>query len=270
MNWKIKDRELTIGRMPLVMGILNVTPDSFSDGGKFDSYDKAMKQAEKLISEGASIIDVGGESTRPGATEVSADEEIARVVPVIEGIVKNFDVAISVDTYKAETSEASLRSGAHIINDVYGFLREPEIAPIVASYKAGAVVMSNATMRQDPNEDIMTFTDNYLKRSLDLCKEAGISDEYILVDPGVGFGTTREEDTRLIREFSYGDNTLLGVSRKRIIAHLLDRETTAGERASGSVGIALFGAMKGAKVLRVHDVRETYDALLTFTAMLEG
>ena len=264
-----RDKRLQIKDMPLVMGILNVTPDSFSDGGKYVMTDKALFHAEEMIRSGASIIDIGGESTRPGAEYVNEDEEMARVIPIVERISREFDVVISVDTYKSSTAEESLKAGCHIINDVYGFLKDPKMAEVVRRYDAGCVLMSNALLRTS-DEDIMDYTDSYLKRSLDVAKTHDISKDRILLDPGVGFGTTREEDLRLLREFDYGDNCLIGVSRKRIVAHLLNRETQAFERAFGSVGLALFAASKGAAVVRVHDVRETYDALLTYTSAERG
>ena len=267
--WKIRGLDLTLTKMPLIMGILNVTPDSFSDGGKFDSYDKAMKHAEEMISQGADIIDVGGESTRPGAAKVSEEEELERVVPIVQGLTKNFDTVISVDTYKSKVAEETLKAGAHIINDIYGFLKDERMTSVAKELDAGIVLMANAELRTD-DSDIITYAEAHLKKSLELCHDAGITDDHILIDPGVGFHTTREEDLKLIRDFKYGDNTLLGVSRKRIVAHLLDRETNATERCAGSVGLALAGAAKGARVLRVHDVLETRDALMTYAAAMFG
>lgn len=267
--WKLRGKDLKLTKSPLIMGILNVTPDSFSDGGKFDSYDKAMKHAEEMIRQGAVIIDIGGESTRPGAAKVGEAEELERVVPIVEGIVKNFDTVISVDTYKSKVAEETLKAGAHIINDIYGFLKDENMAAVAKQYEAGIVLMANAELRTD-GSDIITYAEAHLKRSLELCHNVGITDDHILIDPGVGFHTTREEDLKLIRDFNYGDNTLLGVSRKRIVAHLLDRETEASERAAGSVGLALAGAAKGARVIRVHDVLETRDALKTYAAVMFG
>lgn len=267
--WKLRGKDLKLTKSPLIMGILNVTPDSFSDGGKFDSYDKAMKHAEEMISRGAAIIDIGGESTRPGAAKIGEAEELERVVPIVEGIVKNFDTVISVDTYKSKVAEETLKAGAHIINDIYGFLKDENMAAVAKQYEAGIVLMANAELRTD-GSDIITYAEAHLKRSLELCHNVGITDDHILIDPGVGFHTTREEDLKLIRDFKYGDNTLLGVSRKRIVAHLLDRETEASERAAGSVGLALAGAAKGARVIRVHDVLETRDALKTYAAVMFG
>ena len=243
-----RDKELQIKDMPLVMGILNVTPDSFSDGGSYVMIDKALFHVEEMVRSGASIIDIGGESTRPGAEYVDEDEEMARVIPVIEKVSREFDVVISVDTYKASTAEESLKAGCHIINDVYGFLKEGKMAEVVRRYDAGCVLMANATLRTS-DEDIIDYANTYLKRSLDVAKAHDISKDKILLDPGIGFGTTREEDLRLLREFDYGDNCLIGVSRKRIVAHLLDRETKACERASGSVGLALYAARRGAAVI---------------------
>ena len=266
--WKVKDGEIDLDGLPIVMGILNVTPDSFSDGGKYIRPDQAFKQAEKMVEDGAQIIDVGGESTRPGAEEVSAEEEIHRIVPVIERIAKNLDVKISVDTYKAKTADAALKAGAHIVNDVYGFQYDPDIARVTSMHKAGAVLMSNALMRKAG--DIIKFKNQFLNKSIAIAHRNGIKNEQIVLDPGVGFGTTRNEDIRLINDIDAYRRILLGVSRKRIVDHLLGGETEPIDRVYGSVGLALAGAMRGAKILRVHDVKETYEALKTFEAVKEA
>ena len=266
-KWKIRGGYLDLSNGPLVMGILNVTPDSFSDGGDHNDILSALRKTEEMVNDGAVIIDVGGESTRPGADFVSSEEEIARVVPVIEKIVSNFDVKISVDTYKADTAREALKAGAHIINDVYGFQKETEIANYVKEYEAGAVLMANATLNN--GADILTFKDDFLTTSLEIAHQAGITDDMILLDPGVGFGTDRDEDLKLMRALGKEDNILLGVSRKRIVDHLLGGGTLPKQRAAGSVGLALAAAAKGVKVIRVHDVKETVDALKTYKAVME-
>lgn len=265
--WKIKDRVIDLDKAPYVMGILNVTPDSFSDGGKYNSVDKAVIRAEQMIKEGAFIIDVGGESTRPGFTQISDEEEISRITPVIEKISQTFDVAISVDTYKSAVARAALKAGAHIVNDIHGFRYDPAIANVVKEYEAGAVLMANFSDK-DENVDVLQYEAKCYEKSLEIAKNAGIIDDQILLDPGIGFGTTRDEDMRLLQALKEKDRILLGVSRKRIVAALLDRETKADERAAGSVGIALAGISNGVKVVRVHDVKETVDAVKTFTKVL--
>lgn len=265
-TWKIRDGYLDLTGLPIVMGILNVTPDSFSDGGDHNDLSSALKWTEKMVNEGAGIMDVGGESTRPGSTEITADEEISRVAPVIERIASEFDVKISVDTYRAATAEEALKAGAHIVNDVWGFRREPEIAKITKKYEAGAVLMSNAFGYE--YDDILKYKDDCYQRSLKIAHDAGIEDEQILLDPGVGFGTGRDDDLRLMKELDKYDNILLGVSRKRIVDHLLGGGTMPKERTAGSVGLALAGAAKGVKVFRVHDVKETMDALKAYEAVM--
>ena len=266
-KWKVRNGLIDLSNGPLVMGILNVTPDSFSDGGDHNELDAALKTAEKMVRDGSVIIDVGGESTRPGADIVSEQEEIERVVPVIEGIASNLEVWISVDTYKAATAREALKAGAHIVNDVFGFQKETDIATAVKDYEAGAVLMANATMNN--GADILKFKDDFLSTSLEIAHQAGITDDMILLDPGVGFGTDRDEDLKLMRALGNEDNILLGVSRKRIVDHLLGGGTLPKERAAGSVGIALAAAAKGVKVVRVHDVRQTVDALKTYKAVME-
>ena len=269
-TWKIKDRKLEIFDIPLIMGILNVTPDSFSDGGSYIDPDKAMEQVRNMMDDGVDIIDVGGESTRPGAVEVSADEELSRVIPIIKRISENYDIPISVDTYKASVARESMEAGAHIINDVYGFMYDPDMARVASETSAGVVLMSNATMREDQSEDIIRYTKRFFKSSYAMAHEYGIKEESILFDPGVGFGTTRDEDLTLLRNLQISKRMLLGVSRKRVVSYLLGGRDDAKERDAGSAGIALAGAMSGIKVIRVHNVRETRDVFDTFFKIAEG
>lgn len=265
--WKFKDRSLDLDKGPYVMGILNVTPDSFSDGGKFNNVDSALFHAEQMIKDGAKIIDVGGESTRPGFTQISDEEEISRITPVITKIAEQFDVVISVDTYKSAVAEAALIAGAHIVNDIHGFRYDPKIAAVTAKYGAGAVLMANFSDKPE-GVNALFYEKKCFDTSLSLMKDNGIDIDYVLLDPGIGFGTTREEDIALIRSMEISNRMLLGASRKRIVAALLSRETVAAERIAGSVGIALAGVSLGAKVVRVHDVKETVDALNVYTGIL--
>lgn len=265
--WKIRRKEINLDDGPIVMGILNVTPDSFSDGGKFNSLDAAIAHAQQMVDSGAKIIDVGGESTRPGYTMISDEEEIERVSPVIEAIAARIDVAISIDTYKSKVAEAALKSGADIVNDVHGFRYDPKIAEVTSRYNAGAVLMANFSEKK-PEEDVISYKNDCYRKSLEIADANGITMDQILMDPGIGFGTSRDEDICLIRDIRKEDRILLGASRKRIVAALLDRETKAFERANGSVGVALAGVAMGARIVRVHDVAETYDALLTYSKLM--
>ncbi len=271
---KCRDRELTFGKRTLCMGILNVTPDSFSDGGVNFTYDKAMASVEEMVKFGADVIDVGGESTRPGFTQISDEEEISRITPVIEAIKANFDVAISVDTYKSKVAEGALLSGAHIINDITGFLYDSDMAQVVKKYDAGGVLMFNKrTNGEESDSNIVFRAVDELSMSLKIAKEAGIEDDRIILDPGIGFGTTREEDKMLIgnlRLITMGDRypVLLALSRKRVVADLLGRETVANERDAGSIGLGLSGVINGAGMLRVHNVKDTVDALKCFDAIV--
>lgn len=267
-KWKIRDRYIDLCGPMKIMGILNITPDSFSDGGDYNTVEGALERARMMIENGASILDIGGESTRPGSDPVSEEEEIRRVVPVIRAIRSESDIPISVDTYREATARAALEAGADIVNDVRGFRKEPKIADVVNEFGAGCVLMSNACGIE--HENIRDLRDRCYERSLEIARKAGVKDEQILLDPGVGFGTTRTEDIELMKDLEKFSNILLGVSRKRIVDHLLGGDTKPKERVEGSVGLALAGAVKGVKVIRVHDVKETADALKTFEAVMKG
>ena len=265
--------------MPLVMGILNVTPDSFSDGGEYLSVDDALRRAETMIAEGADIIDIGGESTRPGGKQTLADEEIRRVVPVIETIVKRFDTPISIDTTKSVVARQAIEAGAEIINDISGLRFDEDIAKIAAASNAGLILMhsrgSFETMhKQEAVEDIVSVVIAGLRRSVDLAKTFGVRDEQIAVDIGIGFGKTFEQNLELlakldkiVAEFkSYP--SLVGTSRKSFIGKILG-DVPPAERLGGSLATALIAVRNGAKILRVHDVRETIDALKVFNRIAE-
>jgi dihydropteroate synthase len=260
-----------LGVKTLVMGILNVTPDSFSDGGLFAAVDAAVAHAGELVAEGADIIDIGGESTRPGATEVAEAEEIRRVVPVIERIAAAHAVPISIDTYKAGTADAALRAGARIVNDVWGLQREPEIARVAAAHGAPVIVMHNR--RQiDETVDIIADMKGYFARSIEIAHAAGIADRDIILDPGVGFGKTFEQNLAAIARLpeikALGYRVLMGTSRKSLIGILNDAKSPAsrihGTVASNSVAILL-----GADIVRVHDVRAHIDAARVVEAIKE-
>lgn len=252
-----------------MMGILNVTPDSFSDGGKFDSVDAALKHTEEMIRDGASVIDIGGESTRPGFQPVSAEEELQRVIPVIERIRKEFDIPISVDTTKSEVAKAALKAGCEIINDINGLKGDPGIALQIARFNAFVVLMHNKD-----NTDYMDFIPDIKKDLLASCEKAenaGIPKDRIILDPGVGFGKTREQNLQVINrleEFkTLGYPVLLGTSRKSVIGLTLD--LPAEERLEGTLATTVFAVMKGAAFVRVHDVKENIRTIRMTEAILQ-
>ncbi len=278
--WRTSKRELEYCDSPLVMAILNVTPDSFSDGGECLSVDDAIRKAEKMVAEGADIIDVGGESTRPGSGRVEADEEIRRVVHVIEAISKRFDTPISIDTIKSEVARVAVDAGAEIINDIFGLRFDERIAEVAAATGAGLVLMhSRGTFEtlhsQPPVDDIMTEVKIGLHRSIVTAKGYGVKDEQIALDIGLGFGKTQEQNLELlakldiiISEFKLYP-MLVGASRKSFIGRVLDG-VSPKERLGGSVAAALAAVGNGAKIVRVHDVRETRDAMNVFEAINKG
>ncbi len=248
-----------------IMGILNVTPDSFSDGGLFFSVEAAVAHAEKMVASGADIIDVGGESTRPGHTPVPADEEIRRIVPVIQALKKHLHVPVSIDTWKSSVASAAVEAGASIINDVWGCRKDPDIARVAADTGAGLIMMFNAF---DPllarrSGDIVTDAVEYLKESIRIARAAGVQDDQIMTDPGIGFGVSTEESLALIRSLpelrELGFPVLLGPSRKRFIGAVLDEPVE--NRLVGTIAACCVGACLGANVVRVHDVEEIAAAM---------
>ena len=275
--WRTSKRELDYSERPLVMGILNVTPDSFSDGGEFLSVDAAIKQAEKLIRDGADIIDIGGESTRPGSKTVSIKDEIARVVRVIEAITKRFETPISVDTTKSEVAERAIDAGAEIINDISGLKWDIRIADVAARTGAGLVIMhsrgSFGTMHlEQPVDDILSEVNSELHRAIGLAKAHGVSDEQIALDIGIGFSKTQDQNLELLAKLDKivvafkGFPMMVGTSRKSFIGKILD-DVPPAERLSGSLATAIYSVIKGAKIIRVHDVRETVDAIKVICAI---
>ncbi|WP_036790788.1 dihydropteroate synthase [Pleomorphomonas koreensis] len=252
-----------LGRRTLVMGILNVTPDSFSDGGRFATLEAALAQARRLTNEGADILDVGGESTRPGATEVSEDEEIARVLPVIERLAGGDFPPVSIDTYKAGTAEAALQAGAAIVNDVWGLQREPDIARVAAAHGAAVVVMHNRA-DVDPAIDIVEDMKRFFGRSIDIARTAGIADDHIVLDPGVGFGKSFEQNLQAVARVgelkALGYPLLMGTSRKRLIGALIGADRPVAERLHGTIASNVAAILCGADIVRVHDVAAHRDA----------
>lgn len=269
--WKLAHgRQLELGAKALLMGILNVTPDSFSDGGEFDVPDRALAHAANMVAEGAAIVDVGGESTRPGAEAVSAEEEQSRILPVIAALASEGKVLISVDTYRAETARLAVHAGAHIVNDVYGLQREPGIARVAAETGAGLAIMHTGRDREklaDVIEDQFLF----LYRSLEIAREAGVKDDQIILDPGFGFAKDKEENLQLIARFEelrpLGFPWLVGTSRKRMIGHLAGDDRAARDVGTAATSVML--RMKGADIFRVHNVSVNRDALAFADAVLE-
>lgn len=254
-------------RTPQIMGILNMTPDSFSDGGKFNHLDKAMKKVESMILSGATIIDVGGESTRPGAQDVSINDEIARVIPLVCAIKKHFDVWVSLDTSKAAVMQEGIINGVDIINDIRA-LREPGTLDVVAASNLPVCLMhmqgQPRTMQQNPiYDDVLQDVCDFLEKRIDVCEKAGVAKKNIILDPGFGFGKSVEHNYHLLANLEkfhqYGLPILAGMSRKSMISKLLKK--TPAESVVGSVVCATIAAQKGAQIIRVHDVAETQDAM---------
>ena len=265
---KIGNREFQTKGHTYVMGILNVTPDSFSDGGKWNDRDRALKHVEEMIAEGMDIVDIGGESTRLGYTLLSDEEEIARVVPMIEAVKANFDIPISLDTYKSGVAEAGIRAGADLINDIWGLKYDRHMAEVIAKSGLPCCLMHN---RKEP--DYTDFIADFLKdmqETIDIAKKAGIADENIILDPGVGFGKTYENNLEIINKLecmhALGYPILLGTSRKSVIGLTLD--LPADQRMEGTVATTVIGVMKGVAFVRVHDVKENYRALKMTEAIL--
>ncbi|MBE3640039.1 dihydropteroate synthase [Mangrovicoccus sp. HB182678] len=250
------------------MGILNVTPDSFSDGGRHDAPAAALDHAAAMVADGADVIDLGGESTRPGAAPLGAAEEIARVCPVLERLCAEGGVPVSIDTYKAATARAAVAAGASIVNDVWGLQHDPEMAAAVAETGAAVVIMHNRA-ETDPDLDILHDLERFFECSLDLARRAGIPGERILLDPGIGFGKTLAQNIACLNGLdwlgSWGYPVLLGLSRKRMFGDLLGRPLE--QRLAGTLAANLEGIARGARVIRVHDVAEHADALKVGAAL---
>jgi dihydropteroate synthase len=275
--WQTSKRKLFFGEKTLVMAILNRTPDSFSDGGKFFSIDDALKQAEKLISEGADILDVGGESTRPNSERVSVEEEIQRVVPLIGRISENFDIPISIDTSKSEVAEKAINAGAEIINDISGLRFDERIAEVATKYKTGLVLMHSrgefdAMHRQKPVENILIEVSKGFRASIEKAESCGVKKENIALDVGVGFSKTFEQNLELIAKLNeiceeFSDFPLLaGTSRKSFIGKILG-DVPVSERLQGSLASAAIAVWNGAKIVRVHDVKATVETLKVVEAV---
>jgi len=268
----IAGRAFDWGDRTYIMGVVNVTPDSFSGDGLGDDVEAALAQAERMIEEGADLIDVGGESTRPGSEPISAEEELGRVVPVIEALAQRVDIPISIDTYRAEVAEEALAAGAHLVNDVWGLRMEPQIAEVSARHQVPLVLMHNRSRPKDAAqtarlggrylgveyEDLMADVIRELRDSISLAVEAGVEREKIIVDPGIGFGKTVEQNLQLMANLAevkvLGRPILLGPSRKSFIGYTLD--LPLDERVEGTAAAVAVGIANGADIVRVHDVKE--------------
>ena len=248
---------LDYGKRTYIMGILNVTPDSFSDGGDFNSVEKALKHAKEMVAEGADMVDIGGESTRPGHTYVDSEEEIRRVVPVIKALREEISVPMSIDTYKADVAEEALKLGVEMVNDVWGLRRDENMANVVAKYDAEVCIMHN----QDGTEydkDIMESIKDFLNESIKMALDAGVKKEKIVLDPGIGFGKTFEQNLEVLRRLGelrdLGYPILLGTSRKSVIGNVLHLEPK--DRVEGTVATTVLGVRDGVDIVRVHDITE--------------
>ena len=264
----IGNREFDVKNHTYVMGILNVTPDSFSDGVKYNTLDQALFHAQEMVDQGVDIIDVGGESTRPGYTMISDEEEIQRTVPVVEALKERFEVPISIDTYKSKVAKANIKAGVDLINDIWGLKYDEKMAKVIADAKLPCCLMHNR--KEADYKKFLKEMKADLKESIRLAKEAGIKNKRIILDPGVGFGKTYENNLEAIRCLDVleemGYPVLLGTSRKSVIGLSLDLPSE--ERVEGTLVTTVFGVMQGAAFVRVHDVKENKRAITMAEAIL--
>jgi dihydropteroate synthase len=274
--WQTSRRRISLEK-PLVMAILNVTPDSFSDGGKFFVVDEALRKAEKMIVDGADILDIGGESTRPDSARVAADEELRRVVPIIEAVTRRFETPVSIDTSKSKVAQKAIEAGAEIINDVSGLKFDEKNGQIAAEYKTGLVLMhlrgSFETMhRQKPVPDILAEVSAGFRQSIENALDFGVKENQIVLDVGIGFSKTFEQNLELLAKLDQLINKfpqfpmLVGASRKSFIGKILG-DVSPDKRLAGSLAAAAVAIWNGAKILRVHDVKETCETLKVVTAL---
>lgn len=276
-SWQLGNQLWQSQKMPRLMGILNVTPDSFSDGGQFLDPRAAIEQGLQLVTDGAAILDIGGESTRPGATPVTETEELRRVIPVIQGLAERAGVPISIDTMKARVAQEALQAGAQVVNDVSGLLADPRMDAVCAESDCGVIVMhmrgTPQTMQTDPHyEDVVREVREFFDARLLTLSERGIAAGRLMFDPGIGFGKTAEHNLSLLSHLndlrSGGRPLLVGHSRKRFLKRLLGREVD--ERSAGTLGVALAMAAQGVDLIRVHDVAAIRDALVAWHSVTTG
>ena len=269
MNPTHRDAFLTSAWNDLsIMGILNITPDSFSDGGHYLKAESALHHAKLMVEEGAGIIDIGAESTRPNATEISSEEEQSRLLTALKLISDNLDIPLSVDTYKAETAKAALAAGASVINDVWGLQRDAGMADVVADAKAAVIIMHNRK-EEDTHKDVMDEIEVFFERSLTIAQKASIPERHIILDPGIGFLKNRDQNLEIMSKLEqlqrFGFPILMGVSRKRFIGDILN--VPPMERMVGTVASNLYCFMKGARIFRVHDVKPHVEAFKMIQAL---
>ena len=263
---RIGNKDFDTKEHTYVMGILNVTPDSFSDGGRYSNLDAALKRAEDMMAEGAAILDIGGESTRPGHTQISSREEIERIVPIVEAVKKHLDIPVSVDTYKSSVAKAAIEAGADMINDIWGLKADPQMARLIAKHKVACCLMHNRE-----NAEYNNFVSDLLKdlrESVDIALKAGIRDDKIILDPGIGFAKTQEQNLLAMKHLGrlqqLGYPILLGSSRKSVIDHVLALPTE--ERLEGTLATTAQAVSCGCGFVRVHDVKENMRVI----RMMEG
>jgi len=272
-QWQLAHgRSLQLGSKSVIMGILNVTPDSFSDGGKHIELDNALAAAKTMLDEGAMIIDVGGESTRPGAANVDAETEAARVVPIIRALTEHFGCIISIDTYRASTARLAVEAGAHIVNDVWGLQKEPEIADVAKETGAGLVIMHTSRDRET-DADVIADQFAFLNKSLEIAGRTGINASNITLDPGFGFGKSQDEDIALMARMEelqrFGYPLLIGTSRKRFIGAMTG-QAEPSQRDVGTAATSVALRLAGADIFRVHNVAFNRDALAVADAILQS
>jgi dihydropteroate synthase len=271
-RWTLKTRDLTRSHLPLLMGILNVTPDSFSDGGQFQIVENAIARAVQMEADGADIIDIGGESTRPGAEPVALEEELRRTIPVIRELATQIKIPISIDTTKAEVARQALEAGAEIVNDISGLTFDPDMLEVCRLHDAGICLMhiqgTPQTMQKNPTyADVVKEVTEFLQQQVDRCLMAGILPERMSVDPGIGFGKTADHNMQLMKSVARLQRelqrpVLIGHSRKRFLSKILGR--SVDERESGTIGVSIALAEQGVDILRIHDVRSVRDAIVAW------
>lgn len=276
-SWRLGTQVWQSQKLPRLMGIVNVTPDSFSDGGLFLDPQAAIDQGLRLVADGAAILDIGGESTRPGATPVTEAEELRRVIPVVQGLAEQSGVPISIDTMKAGVAREALQAGAQVVNDVSGLLADPQMEAVCAESDCGVIIMhmrgTPQTMQADPQyTDVVQEVRGYFDGRLRTLGERGLAAERLMFDPGIGFGKTAEHNLSLLSHLndlrSGGRPLLVGHSRKRFLKRLLGREVD--ERSAGTLGVALAMASQGVDLIRVHDVAAIRDALVAWHSVTTG
>ena len=265
---RIGGKEFDLKKNTYIMGILNVTPDSFSDGGRYDGLDRAIEHAKQMIQEGVDIIDVGGESTRPGHVQITEEEEIARVVLVIRKLKEEFDIPVSIDTYKSAVAAAAIEAGADLVNDIWGLKYDPKMAAVIAKYDVACCLMHNKSNTEYQNFLIDMLAET--QECVNLARQAGIKDEKIMLDPGIGFGKTFEMNLEAMNHLELFQNlgfpVLLGTSRKSMIGLALD--LPVDQRVEGTLATSVIGVMKGCSFVRVHDVKENKRVIQMTEAIL--